>query len=100
MHLRPLLALLAVGAFASPAMGQGGIIGRSGPPSAQLERTVIGAVQAEETFSPPVPDVRVPTQARFGRARGIARSEIIASNSRPILYALTHPRAARPRLSR
>jgi len=100
MHLRPLLALLAVGAFASPAMGQGGIIGRSGPPSAQLERTVIGAVQAEETFSPPVPDVRVPTEARFGRARGIARGEIIASNSRPILYALTHPRAARPRLSR
>jgi hypothetical protein len=47
MHLRPLLTLLAVGAFASPAMGQ--------LPSAQLERLAADAVQAEATFSPPGP---------------------------------------------
>ena len=68
MHLRRLLTLLAFGADASPALGQGGITSRSGPPSTQFDRLVADDVQAKATFLPPVPDVRLPTEACSGFA--------------------------------
>jgi len=103
MHLRTLLTLLAVGAFASPAMGQGGLIGRSEPPSfrgredveAQLDRSVLGAVPSPEGKYYPAQDVPVEALTSRPRRRVSGRGEIIARDSSPILYAITHPLAAR-----
>jgi len=103
MHLRPLLTLLAVGAFASPAMGQGGLIGRSEPPSyrgredvdAQFERTIIGAVPSPEGKYYPAQDVPVEALTSRPSRKVRGRGEIIPRNSSPILYAITHPLAAR-----